>query len=117
MEVYSNMLPVLPQWPSLDDIKCHLVEQREWSEEKTDHAIEEYKKFMFIMRQENRDSFYSPPAPVDEIWHQHMLFTDEYDADLEAYIGHNIRHIPSDVRSSDANQNASYGEIYDKFFN
>lgn len=106
----------LPQWEILDTIKERMIIKYKWSEEKTDDSIDEYKKFVFLIKYAGADAYTSPPTFVDEIWHQHILFTKQYSEDTLNYFGRMIHHLPSDVKVQKTYQFEEYGKSYDLFF-
>lgn len=69
-----------------------LAFENKWSEYITRQAILEYKKFMFLAA--TSSSMVSPSEVVDIVWHQHLLFSQSYDAFCNL-LGKRIEHIPS----------------------
>lgn len=66
-----------------------------WSSEKATHAVEDYKKFLFLKRKHIADNYYLPPtADIDEIWHHHILDTRQYHQDCQAIFGEYLHHCP-----------------------
>src|SRR5260221_10525009 len=61
-------------------------------------AIIEYKKFMYLAA--ISDSMVSPSEIVDIVWHQHLIFTQSYEA-FCTVLGKKIAHIPSTHQNSD----------------
>ncbi|WP_139113092.1 hypothetical protein [Mucilaginibacter sp. PPCGB 2223] len=61
-------------------------------------AIVEYKKFMYLAA--ISDEMVSPSVIVDIVWHQHLIFTQSYDA-FCTVLGKRIAHIPSTHTKSD----------------
>jgi hypothetical protein len=53
-----------------------LVWEYRWSQIYTLRVIQEYKKFIFLVMV--ADHIVSPSAPVDRVWHLHMLYTRSY---------------------------------------
>lgn len=53
-----------------------LAYQYQWSGVYTYRAIQEYKKFVFLAMV--ADHTVSPSAPVDCVWHFHLLYTHSY---------------------------------------
>ncbi|WFQ80996.1 glycine-rich domain-containing protein-like [Xenorhabdus sp. SF857] len=69
---------------------------RVWTEEGARDAVEQYKKFMFLIykyNKEGRDLI--PSIEIDEIWHHHILDTINYKKDCENIYGYFIHHSPS----------------------
>ncbi|SRR5260221_2678923 len=61
-------------------------------------AIIEYKKFMYLAA--ISDSMVSPSEIVDIVWHQHLIFTQSYEA-FCTVLKKKIVHIPSTHQNSD----------------
>ncbi|MGC4100084.1 glycine-rich domain-containing protein [Ferruginibacter sp.] len=53
-----------------------LAKENHWEQSFTNRAIEEYKKFIFLCC--ISPSGASPSAIVDEVWHLHLTYTDNY---------------------------------------
>lgn len=69
----------LPQWPSnLAATACKL-----------------YKNFLWLHCKYS-DVLLVPTKDIDEVWHNHILFTKQYHADCEALFGRYLHHHPSD---------------------
>jgi len=69
-----------------------LAEENEWTANFAAGAIIEYKKFMFLAA--TSEYMVSPSEIVDVVWHQHLVFTQSYNA-LCNILGRKIDHIPS----------------------
>ena len=63
-----------------------------WTQDFTNQAIIEYKKFMYLAA--TSDFMVSPSKIVDNVWHQHLIFTQSYQ-DFCALLGKQVQHIPS----------------------
>lgn len=68
-----------------------LAYEQQWSVDFTERAILEYKKFMYLAAISKK--MVSPSVLVDEVWHQHLIFTQSYKQFGEV-LGKNIQHIP-----------------------
>jgi hypothetical protein len=53
-----------------------LAKENGWSKEFAMRAIDEYKKFMFLVCVTNRSL--TPSEEVDQVWHLHLLYTRSY---------------------------------------
>ena len=53
-----------------------LARENGWSKEFTLRAIDEYKKFMFLICATNEPL--TPSEEVDQVWHLHLLYTRSY---------------------------------------
>ncbi len=66
-----------------------------FSREDTEELFEEVKKFLIVCAND-RTQHYCPSKHVDEMWHEFLLFTEEYTAFCDLLGGY-IHHIPSRV--------------------
>ena len=80
------------------NFSIRLAFENKWSEYITRQAIVEYKKFMFLAA--TSSSMVSPSEVVDIVWHQHLLFSQSYDA-FCSLLGKRIEHIPSTHNSAE----------------
>ena len=69
-----------------------LAYENSWTMHFTQHAILEYKKFMYLAATANQ--MVSPSGIVDVVWHQHLIFTQSYQ-EFCTLLGKKIEHIPS----------------------
>jgi hypothetical protein len=69
-----------------------LAQENFWTEDFTEKAILEYKKFMYLAAV--TDAMVSPSYIVDIVWHTHLIFTQSYTAFCDV-LGKRIEHIPS----------------------
>jgi hypothetical protein len=69
-----------------------LAQENYWTEDFTEKAILEYKKFMYLAAV--ADAMVSPSYIVDIVWHTHLIFTQSYTAFCDV-LGKRIEHIPS----------------------
>ncbi len=74
------------------NFSIRLAFENKWSEYITQQAILEYKKFMFLAA--TSGNMVSPSEVVDIVWHQHLLFSQSYDA-FCSLLGKRIDHVPS----------------------
>jgi uncharacterized protein (TIGR04222 family) len=69
-----------------------LADENGWTEDFCEKAVLEYKKFMYLAA--TADAMVSPSEIVDVVWHQHLIFTQSYQAFCQI-LGKAIQHIPS----------------------
>lgn len=69
-----------------------------WTTNFAKGAIIEYKKFMYLAA--SSDAMVSPSEIVDIVWHQHLIFSQSYDA-FCTILGKKIAHIPSTHHKAD----------------
>ncbi|HEX7869566.1 MAG TPA: DUF1399 domain-containing protein, partial [Chryseobacterium sp.] len=58
------------------DFTLRLANENYWTQNFTQQAILEYKKFMYLAAVS--DMMVSPSEIVDTVWHQHLIFTKSY---------------------------------------
>jgi len=78
--------------PSEYGFSTRLANENYWTKEFTDQAILEYKKFMYLAA--TSDFMVSPSEIIDNVWHQHLIFTQSYQ-EFCNILGKQIQHIPS----------------------
>lgn len=66
----------------------------DWSRVKVIELIREYKNFLYVCARDESENV--PSAEVDEIWHEHILFTKDYE-DWCNFLGRKIHHNPEKV--------------------
>lgn len=66
----------------------------DWSRAKVMELIREYKNFLYVCARDESENV--PSAEVDEIWHEHILFTKDYE-DWCNFLGRKIHHNPEKV--------------------
>lgn len=71
-----------------------LMREQDWSIQYTFKAIEEYKRFIFLMCISHQSI--TPSETVDTVWHLHLLYTKSYwDEFCEKLLQKRIHHNPS----------------------
>jgi uncharacterized membrane protein YgcG len=53
-----------------------LAREQQWNPEKTEKAIAEYKRFIYLCCISPHGA--SPPPDIDEVWHLHLTYTTDY---------------------------------------
>lgn len=66
----------------------------DWNRGKVMELIREYKKFLYFCAKDDEECV--PSAEVDEIWHEHILFTKEYENWCN-FLGKKIHHNPEKI--------------------
>lgn len=70
-----------------------------WTHAFTLQAIHEYKKFVYLGVVS--DTSVTPPRVIDQVWHEHLLFTRAYRDFCHDVLGRDFDHHPELVRSKD----------------
>ncbi|MBX9906949.1 glycine-rich domain-containing protein-like [Patescibacteria group bacterium] len=66
----------------------------DWSLERLRDAEAGYRNYLAqILGNPTTDM--SPTPDVDEVWHTHILHTQQYHADCAAYFGYYLHHVPA----------------------
>jgi hypothetical protein len=68
----------------------------QWSKYRTQSAIQQYQKFLFLHYQ-HPDRDLSPNATVDQVWHCHILDPEKYISDCIYLFGYILHHYPYQV--------------------
>lgn len=84
--------------PSEYGFSIRLASENFWTMSFTEQAIEEYKKFMYLAA--TSEFMVSPSEIVDKVWHQHLIFTQSYQA-FCGILGRQIQHVPSTHNKED----------------
>ncbi|MGN6438808.1 MAG: hypothetical protein ACTHMM_19850 [Agriterribacter sp.] len=85
--------------PSEYGFSTRLANENYWTQDFTQQAILEYKKFMYLAAVS--DMMVSPSEIIDTVWHQHLIFTQSYQ-DFCNLLGKQIQHVPSTHNKEDA---------------
>lgn len=73
---------------------ARLARENHWSPEETLDAIEEYRKFIYLICVSPLPL--TPSEVVDQVWHLHLLYTRSYWTDFcEGVLGRPIHHEPT----------------------
>ena len=91
---------------SFDKIISKLSENLTWSEKAEKEACKQYKRFLFLQKKYGDKYTLVPSIEIDEFWHQHILFTTQYQTDCEQIFGKYLHHIPTLKKTSSNTINA-----------
>jgi hypothetical protein len=64
-----------------------------WSEERAHKAIEDYRSYLQTQLQHPGCVGHRTPD-VDEVWHEHMARTQQYQSDCEGIFGYFLEYVP-----------------------
>lgn len=79
----------------LSAVEHRLVEREGYSHEMVSEAIIEFRKYMKLRLDADTDRLPMPSEMVDEVWHQFILFTRDYDNFCRSVFGRFIHHQPA----------------------
>jgi hypothetical protein len=82
-----------------------------WNREYALDVIQEYKKFLFLAVV--CDHMVSPAQDIDEVWHQHMLFTRQWPGFCSEVLEYELHHTPDLGIQS---QNIGFQDAYRKTY-
>lgn len=77
----------------LEYVEKKLVNNLGWSSKKAKEGIRRYKNFLLLILKYPKIHF-SPTRDIDEVWHNHILFTREYHQDCMKIFGKYLHHSP-----------------------
>lgn len=69
-----------------------LSEENRWSEEFSKKALQEYIKFIYLIQVSPEPL--TPSDEVDQVWHLHMQYMDQYD-EMNSLLKTKVRHGPT----------------------
>jgi hypothetical protein len=72
--------------------KNRLMLKFKWSNTTCDDMILQYKQFLFIAATSNEKE--TPTQAVDDVWHEHILYTRDYFENWAKLLGKTIHHEP-----------------------
>lgn len=96
-----------------------LARENGWSMHYAIRAVDEYKKFIFLIC--NSEHPLTPSDQVDQVWHLHLLYTESYWKDLcSRTLGREIQHGPTKGGMQEAEKFTDWYartlELYRAFF-
>ena len=68
-----------------------------WDEKSANEAGKQYKNYLILIKKYSGNHELSPSKDIDEIWHNHILYTQQYCQDCTAIFGHYLHHEPHDA--------------------
>lgn len=79
----------------------------EWSKPYIETLIRQYKRFLHSAANSNTELV--PTKDVDEVWHEHILFTKDYFVNWKEYLGKLVHHNPEKL-----GENKDYSQSFEK---
>jgi hypothetical protein len=98
-----------------------LIDKENWTHEMAQNAVRRYKNFLTLIAR-YPDLYCVPCLDIDEVWHAHILHTEEYMRDCDLLFGRYLHHRPfrerGDQKAMAEMQNGFYqtAELYRKEF-
>lgn len=76
-----------------DPLIDRMVDKFGWTQQKAEAVFEDMKRFLFLCGA-STDGPFAPSAPIDEMWHNFILFTEDYHLFCRTYFKRFIHHRP-----------------------
>lgn len=78
----------------LEQVKLKLMQRLGWSREKVEFHAWEYVQFLHQFVGDKSVKARPPNNNMDEVWHQHILYTRKYAEDCKRFLGFHLHHEP-----------------------
>lgn len=78
----------------LSQVVVRLVKNEKWRRYEAEEACQQYRRFLFLLKKYDAAGTLSPSLDIDEVWHNHILFTQQYHRDCELIFGNYLHHNP-----------------------
>lgn len=72
-----------------------LIKVDKWTRRSARKAIEQYKNYLVLKRKYGGLYMLPPSQEIDEVWHAHILYTEEYNQFCQDIFGGFLHHHPS----------------------
>jgi hypothetical protein len=70
------------------------LESKGWTKERVQKGIRGYREYLQKIKDASADSVLRPSGDVDEVWHNHILFTRKYAVDCHSMFERFLHHEP-----------------------
>lgn len=78
----------------LSAVVNRLVQVDGWKEKDALEAAAQYRRYLFLKLKYGQDFALPPSLDIDEVWHAHILHTEDYCRFSEAAFGYYLHHHP-----------------------
>jgi len=78
----------------LTPIVHRLITVSKWSKKQAIEACQQYKNYLYLVKKYGEQYTLPPSIDVDEVWHAHILHTEEYLAFCKQVFGGFLHHHP-----------------------
>lgn len=79
---------------SLDNIRNKLVTRIGWTPADAEKIVELYRNYLFLKKKYGKTHKLPPSEEMDDVWHHHILDTENYKRDCEIIFGEYLHHYP-----------------------
>lgn len=66
-----------------------------WNREDAMRCLQRYKNFLWLQKKYDGDIYLVPSKEIDEMWHNHILYTQNYVNDCKHIFGYYFHHKPA----------------------
>lgn len=80
-----------------------VMKEKRWTRRMADVAAGFYRNFLYLSKKYPEESL-SPTRQIDEIWHAHILYTQDYHRACEKIFGFYLHHQPTHEDNSSSNE-------------
>lgn len=70
-----------------------------WIKPEAEKACLIYKRFLLLFKKHPHEPLV-PSRIIDEVWHNHILHTQQYTTDCQAIFGHYLHHTPANPQEN-----------------
>lgn len=78
----------------LDAVRRRLVEKKGWTVAHADRMVEEYREYLALFFHHPGEELVPPSQDLDDVWHEHILDTQQYTRDCDRVFGRFVHHVP-----------------------
>lgn len=85
----------------LASITHRLTTELKWSKKQAMEACRQYKNYLYLLKKYSDEKYILPPSKeIDEVWHAHILHTEDYQRFCQALFGYFLHHQPYQVENN-----------------
>ena len=78
----------------LSHVVDRLVKQGKWYNKHAIEAVKAYKRYLFLQKKYGEQYELVPSYEIDMVWHEHILFSQQYHKDCLQIFGKYLHHDP-----------------------
>lgn len=73
-----------------------LIKEKNWLKEEAEDSLELYKRYLLLQKKYGSQYYLVPTPDIDEIWHAHILYTEDYHQHCQQMFGKYFHHRPEE---------------------